>query len=104
VTGQLRERLGYNGVVISDDMQMGALRGRFSFDKAIELGVDAGVDLFLYSNRDHADPQMPKRFHRVVMAAIDAGRLAPARIEASAARLRVLRRSIEFASADLGLR
>ena len=100
VTGLLRQTLGYDGVVVSDDMQMGALRGHFSPDEATQLGIDAGLDLFIYSNRDHADPWTPLGFHRVVKTAIAAGRVAPARIQASAARLQILKRSIEFANAE----
>ena len=101
VTGLLRQTLGYDGVVISDDMQMGALRDHFSPDEAARLGVDAGVDLFIYSNRDRADPWTPLQFHRAVKTSIADGRIAPGRIEASAARLRRLKQSIVFANAEL---
>jgi beta-N-acetylhexosaminidase len=104
VTGLLRETLGYNGVVVSDDMQMGAVRNHFSPDDAIRLGVDAGVDLFIYSNREHPDPRMPTRFHDVVKSALESGRVASARIEESAARVRNLKRSIEFALAEFAIR
>lgn len=98
VQGLLRGKLGYDGVVVSDDMQMGALRRFFSPDESILLGIDAGVDLFIYSNREHRDPEMPGRFHRVVRTAIESGRLAVSRIEESARRIAALKRSIEFAN------
>lgn len=94
IQGLLRERLGYAGVAVSDDMQMGALRHFFAPDECILLGVEAGIDLFIYNNRDHPDPQMPGRFHRVVEAAIDSGRLKRARIELSFRRLRSLKQRV----------
>ena len=101
VTGLLRQTLGYDGVVISDDMQMGALRNHFSPDEAARLGVDAGVDLFMYSNRGRADPWTPLQFHRAVKSAVADGRIPPGRIETSATRLSRLKQSIVFANAEL---
>jgi hypothetical protein len=74
-------------------MQMGAL-AHFSADQRILLGIEAGVDLFIYSNRLNPDPQMPLRFHRVVKAAIKSGRLTRRQIENSASLLRQLKLSI----------
>ncbi len=95
VQGLLRDRLHYAGVAVSDDMQMGALTHFFAPDECILLGIEAGIDLFIYNNRDHPDPQMPGRFHRVVKAAIDSGRLKQARVEASFRRLRQLERRLD---------
>jgi beta-N-acetylhexosaminidase len=95
VQGLLRDKLGYAGVAISDDMQMGALRRFFPPDECILLGIEAGLDLFLYTNRDYPDPEMPGRFHRVVKAALESGRLKPGRIETSYSRLKRLKGSIE---------
>lgn len=43
--GLLRERLGFGGVVVSDDFEMKALAGHFPFDEAVIGGVEAGLDL-----------------------------------------------------------
>jgi beta-N-acetylhexosaminidase len=91
INGLLRGKLGYDGVIVSDDMQMGALRNHFSPEEAIVLGVEAGLDLFIYSNREHPDPQMPELFHRVVKSAIETGRIAPGRIGESARRILALK-------------
>jgi beta-N-acetylhexosaminidase len=93
IQGLLRHTLGYRGVVVSDDMQMGAL-ARFGLDERILLGIEAGCDLFIYANRRDPDPQMPERFHRVVKEAIRRGRLTARRIEASAARIGRLKRMV----------
>lgn len=43
----LREELGYDGVVITDDLEMKAVAERYSEEEMIELGLRAGVDIFL---------------------------------------------------------
>jgi len=44
----LRGRLGFDGVVITDDLGMKAVSDRYPPDKVVELGVGAGIDLFLH--------------------------------------------------------
>ena len=45
VTRLLRKKWGYRGVVISDDLQMKAIR--FPLEEAVRLGIEAGIDLQL---------------------------------------------------------
>jgi beta-N-acetylhexosaminidase len=45
--GLLRGRLGFDGVIISDDIEMGALRSRFSSREIVKHGLNAGVDILL---------------------------------------------------------
>ena len=47
LTGILREKLGYQGVIISDDLEMHAVADRYSIKELVRLGLLAGVDLFL---------------------------------------------------------
>ena len=47
--GLLRERLGYGGVVISDDLEMKAVRGRYELEQQLDLACRATVDLFCIS-------------------------------------------------------
>ena len=48
ITGLLREQLGYNGVVITDDMLMGAIVNYYS-DNAVALAINAGDDILLFA-------------------------------------------------------
>ena len=47
VTDILRNELGYQGVIVSDDLEMDAIIDNFSVLKAVTLGLKAGVDAFL---------------------------------------------------------
>lgn len=46
----LREELKYDGVIISDDMNMSAITDHYGFERAIELAINAGIDILLFGN------------------------------------------------------
>ncbi len=45
--GILREKLGYEGLIVTDDIEMKATADHFGYEKAAIMGVNAGVDNFL---------------------------------------------------------
>jgi beta-N-acetylhexosaminidase len=47
----LREKLGFNGVIISDDMQMGAIRKNYTLKNSLKLAINSGVDILLFGNQ-----------------------------------------------------
>lgn len=46
----LRDEMGYDGVVISDDMQMKAISAHYGLKESLKLGLEAGVDIFCFGN------------------------------------------------------
>lgn len=50
-TKLLREKIGYDGVLITDDLQMGAIKEHFTKEKAIELAINSGADMLMYCNQ-----------------------------------------------------
>ncbi len=50
ITGVLRDELGFKGVVISDDLEMGAIRKLFTLRQTVTGAVRAGTDVLLFSN------------------------------------------------------
>jgi beta-N-acetylhexosaminidase len=46
LTGLLREGLGFQGVIVSDDLEMKAIANHYPLEEVIVRGVNAGVDLF----------------------------------------------------------
>ncbi len=44
----LRRELRYDGVVFSDDLEMKAVRGNYSVEEAVRLGLLAGIDVLLF--------------------------------------------------------
>jgi beta-N-acetylhexosaminidase len=86
VTGLLRNELGYQGVVISDDLDMRAIADNFSVGEAAVAAIDAGCDvLLLCRSLEH---QAEARGALLSKALEDAG--FRAKISESAARVRSL--------------
>ncbi len=49
----LREEMGYRGLIISDDLEMKAIAGRYSLEKAAVAAIGAGCDAILLCGPDH---------------------------------------------------
>lgn len=52
ITKRLREDLEYDGVVISDDLLMDAIKQHYSFAESVEHAINAGVDILLICSSD----------------------------------------------------
>lgn len=81
---KLRGELGFDGVIISDALEMGAIARQFPVPEACILALEAGVDVLLCV-KDY-----PACF-QAVMDAIAQGRLTEARIDESVKRILRLR-------------
>ncbi|WP_162901293.1 glycoside hydrolase family 3 protein [Breoghania sp. L-A4] len=92
VTGLLRERLGYTGVVVTDDLDMGAVSRLMNRQEAIVQAIAAGNDLLMIKNLFDYDPLLPQRAVRSVRSAIARGLLSKAQVLAAAERVRAIRR------------
>ena len=51
LTGLLRETIGYDGVIISDDLQMQAIAKHYSLEEALRLTINAGADMMIFANQ-----------------------------------------------------
>jgi len=87
VTGMLRGDLGWDGIVVTDDMQAAAIVDAFGADEAVLLALEAGNDLLLFANQQVYEPGVVKRVVGVVADAVASGRLTHAQIEESWARV-----------------
>jgi len=47
----LREKLGFKGVIISDDLQMKAISKHYSLKETVTLAINAGVNMLLFGNQ-----------------------------------------------------
>lgn len=88
VTGLLRGELGWDGPVITDDLQAAAIRSAFGEDEAIALALEAGCDLLLLANQQVYEPAIVTRTVQLVMRLVEDGRIAESRIDASFERVR----------------
>ena len=91
ITGILREQLGFDGVVISDDMQMRAISNNFGLETAVYHAIEAGVDILSFGNNMLNDPLIVERAIGIVRNLIHKGHLTPERVERSYLRIAVLK-------------
>jgi beta-N-acetylhexosaminidase len=87
VTGMLRGQLGWTGVVISDDLQMGAIRARYGYPEAVALAIEAGIDLLTIANQQIFEEGIVTRTIDIIEGFVSAGRISESRIADSAARI-----------------
>ncbi len=64
VSGLLRGKLGYQGVVITDDLQMYAISKHYSLRETVRLAINAGVDILLFGNQ--LDPKHEVSIQKLV--------------------------------------
>lgn len=83
----LREKIGFNGVVISDDMNMKAIANHYSLDTAVELAIKAGVDILLFGNNIDYDKNIAKKVHKIVKRLIRQRKLSEERLDQSVMRI-----------------
>ncbi len=81
VTALLREGMGFEGLIVSDALDMGALAGRYSEAEIAVRTVEAGMDILLH-------PTDAKATIDAVVAAVEQGRLTRQRIAESVERIR----------------
>ena len=79
----LRKRLGFKGLVMSDDLEMKAVLDHVNFALFPTQGLDAGLDLFLICH----DREKVKSLQNQMIKDLESGKIAPARIEQSLQRI-----------------
>jgi beta-N-acetylhexosaminidase len=82
MTGVLRDEMGFEGVLYTDAMTMGGIAKRYGATEPLVMALEAGADVLLM-------PRDVGEAIRTVVAAVEAGRITEARIEASVRRLLV---------------
>jgi beta-N-acetylhexosaminidase len=93
LTGILRERMGFQGVILADDLGMGAIAKHFSAGQAAVETLAAGADLAMLC---HAESAVGPAIEAVTRA-LDAGRFDAGEWQAARERIERLR-----AAADTG--
>ncbi|MBO6793126.1 MAG: glycoside hydrolase family 3 protein [Balneolaceae bacterium] len=87
LTKMLRDDLGFNGVVISDDMQMRAISDHYSLKDSLKLGLNAGIDMFCFGNNLLPEPVLLSDAIDAVEELISDGEIPLSRIDESVARI-----------------
>lgn len=87
IEGLLRQQLGYQGVVVTDDLEMGAIVRHGAVEHAAVQALGAGADLLLICHT----LDLALAAQEACLRALENGELSERRIEEARARLAVLR-------------
>jgi beta-N-acetylhexosaminidase len=96
ITGILRERLGFQDVVASDDMEMKAISSRYGLENSVPWAVAAGIDVLCFGNNMSYDPDIAPKVINILERAVAGGRVSAARIDESYRRVLALKRRAQL--------
>ncbi|MFH2202582.1 MAG: glycoside hydrolase family 3 N-terminal domain-containing protein [Elusimicrobiota bacterium] len=95
IEGTLRGALGYEGVVITDDLQMRAVSQHHKLTEAAVLAIRAGNDMVIVSNNRHPyEKSQAQNIHNALLSAVMEGRLPLARVREAAERVRTMKQKL----------
>ena len=89
ITDWLRKDMGYNGVVVTDDMDMGALAKHYTFGDMAVQSILAGSDILLVC---HEHEHMQEAYNGLMKAVKD-GRISKERLDESVKRILLMKMS-----------
>ncbi len=90
----LRGQMGFDGVIISDDPQMGAIAKHYDLKTVIQLMINAGVDMFCFGNNLIYDPDIVQQVHSTISKLLDEGSVLAVQIQRSFERIMNLKSKI----------
>jgi beta-N-acetylhexosaminidase len=89
LTGLLREELGFQGLIVTDGIEMQGVRRTYGFESATVRALAAGADAICVGG-DHADERTAIRLRDAIVAAVRSGELTEARLRDAAERVQRL--------------
>ena len=88
MTGLLRENLGFDGIIVSDNMEMGAIVQEYGLQDAVTQAILAGVDVIMLANQGQTyDANRPYEVRNAILQAVYDGTIPQESIIESAHRI-----------------
>ncbi|MGE6555945.1 beta-N-acetylhexosaminidase [Exiguobacterium artemiae] len=91
MTGLLRDELKFDGVIITDDLVMGAITERYGLAQAASLALENGADMAMFSS-----PGGYASVHKEIMARIKQGKLSAADLDQKVGRVLRLKQTYDL--------
>ncbi len=85
--GLLRDQMGFQGVIISDDMQMQAITDHYDLETALEQTILAGADVIIFGNNLAYDENIARKAGEIILNLVREGRVPEWRIHQSSTRI-----------------
>ncbi len=86
----LRQKLGFQGIIMSDDLEMKAVENYFPFNDFPRMGIEAGLDMFLICN----SVEKVKTLHDCLIQEVESGVIPKAPIQQSVKRILKLKEKL----------
>jgi beta-N-acetylhexosaminidase len=86
-TDMLRDEIGFDGVLFSDDMQMEAIRSFYGLETSVKHAINAGVDVLVFANNSVYQPDIVPDIINIVLKLIDEGEIERATVDESYNRI-----------------
>ncbi len=90
----LRKQIGFEGVVFSDDLHMGAIIENYSFEESLRLAINAGVDILLISYNEKYKDELTANVIDIISGLVVAGEVLEDRINQSYGRITKLKNKL----------
>ena len=87
LTELLREKLQYQGIIITDDMQMKAIADHYNMEAALTLAINAGADMIIFGNQLSTSIQDSQAIVDYIESEVKAGNIAEETIQQAYARI-----------------
>lgn len=92
----LRNELNYDGVIISDDMNMSAITDHYGFERAIELAINAGIDILLFGNNLVYEEKIASKVQLTIKKLLKEDRISINQINSSFNRIMNLKKKLKL--------
>jgi beta-N-acetylhexosaminidase len=96
VGGILRGRLGFDGVALSDDLEMKAISSHYSLGPALQYAIEAGLDVLCLGNNMNFDLNIGQKAADLIFRLVETGKISEARIDESCRRIERLKRKFKL--------
>lgn len=83
VKGILQDKMKFDGLVFTDDIQMGAIKNNYTLEQTLYLAINAGSDVIIIGNNLYCDPHSAKKAVNIIYNLVKSGKIKPERIEQS---------------------
>lgn len=94
-TIQMIRDMGFDGIIVSDDMDMGAITSKYGTDTAIEMAINAGNDILVFGNNLTFDKNRGRDVNKTIVKLVKDGKIKKSRIRESYDRIMKMKKHID---------
>ncbi len=95
ITDLLKDEIGFDGLIVTDDMQMKAISDNYSLEDSIITAINAGNDILIFGNNIRYSKNIVQKFNDIVFNAVQEGKISQDRIEESYNKIMKIKAGLE---------